>query len=46
MLRHGYPDSYADQISVYIILIVWEEWVELVRLEYMGLMCRIIGMRI
>jgi len=30
MSRHGYLDSYAEQISAYIILILWEEWVELV----------------
>lgn len=27
---YGYLDSQADQISAYIILILWEEWVELV----------------
>lgn len=28
--RHEYLDSYAEQKSPYILLILWEEWVELV----------------
>lgn len=41
----GFLDSSAD-CGTYVIIILSEEWVELVWLEYMGLICGMVGMRI